>query len=46
MSKKVKQMKEQANRLTVICAYGGFNNGPDFLQWVMDTCYWILQVVL
>jgi transposase len=42
---RVKQMKGQVNRLTVIWADGGFD-GPAFLQWVMDTCYWILQVVL
>jgi transposase len=42
---RVKQMKGQVNRLTVIWADGGFN-GPAFLQWVMDTCHWILEVVL
>jgi transposase len=42
---RVKQMKGQVSRLTVIWADGGFN-GPSFLHWVMDTCYWVLQVVL
>jgi transposase len=42
---KVKQMDGQVDRLTVILADGGFDGAP-FLQWVMDTCRWILQVVL
>ncbi|WP_155524082.1 transposase, partial [Nodosilinea nodulosa] len=33
------------SRLTIIWADGGFD-GPAFMMWVMDTCRWILQVVL
>jgi transposase len=43
--KRVKQMDGQVDRLTVIWADGGFDGAP-FLRWVMDTCRWILQVVL
>ncbi|MEA5449150.1 hypothetical protein VB780_11265 [Leptolyngbya sp. CCNP1308] len=31
--------------LTLIWADGGFS-GPAFLMWVMDTCRWIVEVIL
>jgi transposase len=33
-------------RQSVQAGYPGSVDGPAFLQWVMDTCYWLLQVVL
>lgn len=43
--KQVKQMNEQVSRLHTIWADGGFD-GATFMRWVMDTCGWILNVVL
>jgi transposase len=42
---RVKAMGPAISRLTIIWADGGFD-GPAFMMWVMDTCRWILQVVL
>ena len=42
---RVKEMGPSINRLTLIWADGGFS-GPAFLMWVMDTCRWIVEVVL
>ncbi len=41
----VKHSQPQASRLTTIWVDGGFNGEP-FMQWVMDLCRWIVQVVL
>jgi len=41
--KRVEQMK--MCRLTTIWVDGGFDGVP-FMQWVMDVCRWIVQVVL
>ena len=43
--KRVKQSGRQVCRLTTIWADGGFDGEP-FMQWVMDFCRWIVQVVL
>lgn len=43
--KRVKQSPRQASRLTTIWVDGGFDGAP-FMQWVMDFCRWIIQVVL
>jgi len=43
--KRVKQSQEQVCRLTTIWVDGGFDGEP-FMQWVMDFCRWIVQVVL
>ena len=43
--KRVKQSSNQVSRLTTIWVDGGFNGDP-FMQWVMDFCRWIVQVVL
>jgi len=43
--KLVKQSRTQVCRLTIIWADGGFDGEP-FMQWVMDFCRWIVQVVL
>ncbi len=43
--KRVKQSPRQASRLTTIWVDGGFD-GAAFMQWVMDFCRWIIQVVL
>ncbi len=43
--KRVKQSRTQGCRLTIIWVDGGFNGEP-FMQWVMDFCRWIVQVVL
>ncbi|MGH1395545.1 MAG: IS5 family transposase [Trichormus sp.] len=42
---RVKQSGEQVPRLTTIWVDGGFDGDP-FMQWVMDFCRWIVQVVL
>lgn len=42
---RVKQSKKQVSRLTTIWVDGGFDGEP-FMQWVMDFCRWIVQVVL
>ena len=43
--KRVKQSNKQASRLTTIWVDGGFD-GKQFMQWVMNFCRWIVQVVL
>ena len=43
--KLVKQCCKQVSRLTTIWVDGGFDGEP-FMQWVMDFCRWIVQVVL
>jgi len=43
--KRVKQSTEQVSRLTTIWVDGGFDGEP-FMQWVMNFCRWIVQVVL
>ncbi len=43
--KRVKQSGRQVCRLTTIWVDGGFDGEP-FMQWVMDFCRWIVQVVL
>jgi transposase len=42
---RVKQSTEQVSRLTTIWVDGGFDGEP-FMQWVMNFCRWIVQVVL
>jgi len=42
--KRVEQMHKMC-RLTTIWVDGGFDGVP-FMQWVMDVCRWIVQVVL
>jgi putative transposase len=42
---KVKQMGKKVSRLTTIWVDGGFDGVP-FMQWVMNFCRWIVQVVL
>ena len=43
--KQVKQMGQAVSRLHTIWVDGGFDGEP-FMQWVMDCCRWIVQVVL
>jgi putative transposase len=43
--KQVKDMGKSLSRLHTIWADGGFDGEP-FLQWVMDVCRWIIEVVL
>jgi len=43
--KRLKRMDKAGARLHTIWADGGFDGAP-FMQWVMDTCRWIVQVVL
>ena len=43
--KRVKQSQDQVFRLTTIWVDGGFDGEP-FMQWVMNFCRWIVQVVL
>lgn len=43
--KRVKQSQKQVSRLTTLWVDGGFDGEP-FMQWVMDFCGWIVQVVL
>lgn len=43
--KRVKQSSNQVSRLTTIWADGGNDYDP-FMQWVMNFCRWIVQVVL
>ena len=43
--KRVKHSQEQVSRLTTIWVDGGFDGEP-FMQWVMNFCRWIVQVVL
>jgi len=42
---RVKQMGKKLSRLTLIWVDGGFDGEP-FMQWVMNVCHWIVQVVL
>ena len=43
---RVKALAPQSiQRLVTIWADGGFS-GDNFLRWVMDTCQWVVQVVL
>lgn len=42
---RVKGMGASMERLNLIWADGGFS-GPAFMMWVMDTCRWIVEVVL
>lgn len=41
----VKQMGNTVSRLSTIWVDGGYD-GNSFMQWVMDWCRWIVQVVL
>ena len=43
--KRVKRMGKAVPRLHTIWVDGGFDGAP-FIRWVMDTCRWIVQVVL
>lgn len=43
--KRVKQSNQNISRLTTIWVDSGFDGGP-FMQWVMNFCRWIVQVVL
>lgn len=43
--KQVKKMGKSVSRLHTIWVDGGFDGKP-FMQWVMDVCRWIVQVVL
>ena len=43
--KRVQKSPHQVSRLTTIWVDGGFDGEP-FMQWVMDFCRWIIQVVL
>ena len=43
--KQVKAMGKKISRLHTIWADGGFDGEP-FMQWVMDMCRWIVEVVL
>lgn len=42
---KVKQMGNKMPRLTTIWVDDGYDGNP-FMQWVMDFCRWIVQVML
>jgi transposase len=42
---RVKQSHQKISRLTTIWVDGGFDGEP-FMQWVMNFCRWIVQVVL
>lgn len=43
--KRVKQSNQKISRLTTIWVDGG-NDYEPFMQWVMNFCRWIVQVVL
>lgn len=43
--KRTKRMGKAVSRLHTIWVDGGFDGAP-FMQWVMNTCRWIVQVVL
>lgn len=43
--KKVKQMEPSVSRLHTIWVDAGFGGNP-FMQWVIDFCRWIVQVVI
>jgi putative transposase len=42
---KVKQMGTAVSRLNIVWVDSGFDGDP-FMQWVMDFCRWIVQVVI
>lgn len=41
----VLQMGKSVSRLHTIWVDGGYDGNP-FMQWVMDVCRWVVQVVL
>lgn len=43
--KQVKQMDATVFRMHTVWVDGGYDGNP-FMQWVMDACHWIIQVVL
>lgn len=43
--KKVKQMGKSVSRLHTLWVDGGFDGDP-FMHWVMNCCFWVVQVVL
>ena len=43
--KRVKKMDKAVSRLHTLWVDGGFDGEP-FMQWVMNVCRWIVQVVL
>lgn len=43
--KKVKQIEPSVSPLHTIWVDAGFDGNP-FMQWVMDFCRWIIQVVI
>ncbi len=43
--KRVKKMDKAVSRLHTLWVDGGFDGEP-FMQWVMNVCQWIVQVVL
>ena len=43
--KQVKAVCKNVSRLHTIWADGGFDGEP-FMQWIMDMCRWIVEVVL
>lgn len=43
--KQVKEMDATVFRMHTVWVDGGYNGNP-FMQWVMDVCHWIIQVVL
>ncbi len=43
--KRVKKMGKAVSRLHTVWVDGGFDGAP-FLEWVMNGCRWIVQVVL
>lgn len=43
--KRVKRMGKNVSRLHTIWVDGGFDGEP-FMQWVIDCCHWIVQLVL
>jgi putative transposase len=42
---RVKRMDKAVSRLHTIWVDGGYDGQP-FMQWVMNVCRWIVQVVL
>lgn len=43
--KRVKRMGKAVSRVHTIWVDGGYDGNP-FMQWVMDVCRWVVQVVL
>lgn len=43
--KRVKRLDTAVSRLHTVWVDGGYDGKP-FMQWVMDVCRWIVQVVL